>query len=396
MHAVTFRSPFEVACVEVTDPVLEAPTDAIVRVELAAICGSDLHVYRGVEAGLDPGTVLGHEFLGTITAVGAAVQRHRRGDRVVSPFSSCCGACWFCQRGLTSRCQDSQLFGWVQDGRGLQGGQAELVRVPHADASLVAVPADVGLEPALLAGDVLATGFHAAAQGEVGAGDVVVVIGLGPIGLCALLGSKERGAGAVFGVDSVPERLELAARFGGVPLGDLASAGGASVRAALVGGRADVVIENYRLGTMDKLGLGWPQLEPRNPGLVYCSLSGFGRTGPYADRGGFDLVAQGMSGLMSITGEGPGRPPVKCGAPVSDITAGILAAMGILGALWHRQATGRGQCVDTSLFEAGIVHTYWQSAIAFATGVAPGAMGSAHPLNAPYQAFPTADGWINV
>ena len=176
---------------------------------------------------------------------------------------------------------------------------------------------------------------------------------------------------------------------------DLKAPAGLEVAVALCDG-ADVVIENYRLGTMDKLGLGWPTLQARNTRLVYCSLSGFGRSGPYAERGGFDLVAQGMSGLMSITGEGPGRPPVKCGPPVTDITAGILAAMGILGALFHRQTTGLGQCVDTSLFEAGIVHTYWQSAIAFATGVAPGAMGSAHPLNAPYQAFPTADGWINV
>ena len=160
--------------------------------------------------------------------------------------------------------------------------------------------------------------------------------------------------------------------------------------------RADVVIENYRKGAMERLGLGWEQLHARNRGLVYCSLSGFGRSGPYAERGGFDLVAQGMSGLMSITGEGPGRPPVKCGAPVTDITAGILAAMGILGALWHRQATGEGQCLDTSLFEAGIVHTYWQSAMTFATGAAPGAMGSAHPLNAPYQSFQTGDGWVNV
>ncbi len=158
----------------------------------------------------------------------------------------------------------------------------------------------------------------------------------------------------------------------------------------------DVLIENYRLGTMEKLGLGYESLKADNPGLVYCALSGFGRTGPYAERGGFDLIAQGMSGLMSITGEGPGRPPVKVGAPVTDITAGILAAMGILAAYAHRLKTGQGQMVDTSLFEAGIVHTYWQSAIAFATGVAPGPMGSAHPLNAPYQAFATADGWITV
>jgi crotonobetainyl-CoA:carnitine CoA-transferase CaiB-like acyl-CoA transferase len=103
-----------------------------------------------------------------------------------------------------------------------------------------------------------------------------------------------------------------------------------------------------------------------------------------------------MSGLMSITGEGPGRPPVKVGAPVTDITAGILAAMGVSAAYAHKLQTGEGQKVDTSLFEAGIVHSYWQSAIAFATGVSPGAMGSAHPLNAPYQAFRTADGWVNI
>ncbi len=159
---------------------------------------------------------------------------------------------------------------------------------------------------------------------------------------------------------------------------------------------ADVLIENYRRGTMEKLGLGYETLRAANPGLIYCAISGFGRTGPYADRGGFDLIAQGMSGLMSITGEGPGRPPVKVGAPVSDITAGILGAMGVAAAYAHKLRTGEGQIVETSLFEAAITHTYWQSAIAFATGVAPGPMGSAHPLNAPYQAFETADGWINV
>ncbi len=159
---------------------------------------------------------------------------------------------------------------------------------------------------------------------------------------------------------------------------------------------ADVVIENYRRGTMERLGLGYESLRTENPGLIYCEISGFGRSGPYADRGGFDLIAQGMSGLMSITGEGEGRPPVKVGAPVTDITAGILGAMGVLAAVVERQKSGKGQRVDTSLFEAGIVHTYWQSAIAFATGQSPGPMGSAHPLNAPYQAFRTADGWINL
>lgn len=159
---------------------------------------------------------------------------------------------------------------------------------------------------------------------------------------------------------------------------------------------ADVLIENYRMGVMEKLGLGYETLRKENPGLIYCEISGFGRTGPYATRGGFDLIAQGMSGLMSITGEGAGRPPVKVGAPVTDITAGILGAMGVAAAYARKLQTGLGQKVDTSLLEAGVVHTYWQSAIAFATGVPPGPMGSAHPLNAPYQAFRTADGWINV
>ncbi|HYH22987.1 MAG TPA: CaiB/BaiF CoA-transferase family protein [Azospirillum sp.] len=159
---------------------------------------------------------------------------------------------------------------------------------------------------------------------------------------------------------------------------------------------ADVLIENHRRGTMEKLGFGYDAVKAINRKIIYCEISGFGRTGPLADQGGFDLVAQGMSGLMSITGEGPGRPPVKVGAPVTDITAGLLGAMGVLAALHERARTGEGQRVDTSLFEAGIVHTYWQSAIRFATGVSPGPMGSAHPLNAPYQAFPTADGWINI
>ncbi len=176
---------------------------------------------------------------------------------------------------------------------------------------------------------------------------------------------------------------------------NLKTDGGRAVLRRLIEG-ADVIIENYRKGTMEKLDIGYDALCKLNPGLIYCEISGFGRTGPYAERGGFDLIAQGMSGLMSITGEGPGRAPVKCGAPMTDITAGILGAMGVLGAYIHRLRTGKGQRVDTSLFEAGIVHTYWQSAIAFATGEAPKAMGSAHPLNAPYQAFQTRDGWITV
>ena len=158
---------------------------------------------------------------------------------------------------------------------------------------------------------------------------------------------------------------------------------------------ADVVTENYRKGTLEKLGLGYDMLQQLNPRLVYCAVSGYGRTGPYSDKGGFDLIAQGFAGLMSITGE-PGRPPAKSGTSIADINAGIFAALGIVSALHARSTTGRGQFVETSLMEAAIQQTYWQAAIHFATGVSSGPTGSAHILTAPYQAFPTQDGWINV
>ena len=160
--------------------------------------------------------------------------------------------------------------------------------------------------------------------------------------------------------------------------------------------RSDVLVENYSPGALDRLGVGYETLKRDNPGLVYGTISGFGLTGPYRGRGGFDLVAQGMSGLMSITGDAASATPTKVGAPVTDVTAGLLLAMGVLAALHERARTGEGQVVDTSLFEAGITHTFWQSAIAFATGVAPRAMGTRHPLNAPYQAFRTADSWMCI
>ncbi len=160
--------------------------------------------------------------------------------------------------------------------------------------------------------------------------------------------------------------------------------------------KSDVVLENFRKGTLDKLGIGYDVISKINPKIILCEISGYGRTGPYSDKGGFDLVAQGMSGLMSITGESKEKPPMKVGAPITDITAGLLATSGILAAIIHRNNTGEGQKVDTSLFEAGIVHTYWQSAIAGATGKSPGPLGSAHPLTAPYQAFKTKDKWITI
>ncbi len=175
---------------------------------------------------------------------------------------------------------------------------------------------------------------------------------------------------------------------------DLKTEGGRRVLRRLAE-RADVLTENYRRGALERLGLGAADLLALNPALVYCSISGYGRSGPAADKGGFDLIAQGVSGLMSITGE-PGGAPVKVGSPVTDLNAGMLAALGIVAAYVHRLKTGQGQWVDTSLLEAGIHQTAWQAAIFFATGASPGPLGSAHVLAAPYQAFATRDGWINI
>ena len=158
---------------------------------------------------------------------------------------------------------------------------------------------------------------------------------------------------------------------------------------------ADVLVENFRGGTMDKLGLGYEALKAENPGLIYCAITGYGRTGPYADKGGFDLIAQGFAGLMSVTGEA-GRPPAKSGSAVSDMNAGILAALGILAAYIHKLKTGEGQVVDTSLSDAALQQTYWHAAVWFATQKSPEPTGSAHILTAPYQAFEASDGWINI
>ncbi|MGU7770282.1 CaiB/BaiF CoA transferase family protein [Burkholderia sp. MR1-5-21] len=175
---------------------------------------------------------------------------------------------------------------------------------------------------------------------------------------------------------------------------NLKTAGGRAVLQAMLA-TADVVTENYRRGTMEKLGMGYETLKTANPGLIYCAISGFGRSGPMADKGGFDLIAQGMSGLMSMTGE-PGQAPIKAGSPVTDINAGILAALGICAAYAGKARTGLGQMVDTSLFEAGLQQMYWAFANYFADGTVLPKAGSANPTSAPYQAFRTRDGWINI
>jgi formyl-CoA transferase len=158
---------------------------------------------------------------------------------------------------------------------------------------------------------------------------------------------------------------------------------------------ADVLIESYRPGTADRLGIGYEALRAENPRLVYASISGFGATGPYAERGGYDIITQGMSGIMSVTGE-PGGTPAKAGVPLTDVGAGMLCAVGILAALLARSESGEGQRVETSLFEAGLVFGAWEATELWSSGRVPGPLGSAHRLSAPYQAIRTADGYLTL
>ncbi len=217
MKAITFRGVETLAFESVPDPTILEPGDAVIRVRAAGICGSDLHPYFGRERGLDVGTVMGHELLGDVVEVGGDVRAFGVGDRVVAPFSTSCGRCFYCRSGLTARCEEGQLFGWVQEGRGLHGAQAELVRVPLADGTLVTVPEGLDDAVALLAGDILSTARFGVDLAGIAAGDLVVVVGCGPVGLLAVLAALERGAREVVAVDRVPSRLEMARDFGATP-----------------------------------------------------------------------------------------------------------------------------------------------------------------------------------
>ena len=242
MRAATFHGLEDVRVETVPDPRLVAEEDVIVAIELAGVCGSDLHVYHGRETGLDVGTVLGHEFVGRVVEVGDRVETLRVGHRVVAPFTTSCGRCFYCRRGLTARCEVGQLFGWVEEGKGLHGGQAELVRVPLADGTLVQLRDSDPAEVALLCGDVLATGLFCAELGGVAADSATVVLGCGPVGLMSVLAARELGAGPLMAVDAVAGRLALAEALGAsaLPLDENVVE---AVRAATSGRGADIVLE---------------------------------------------------------------------------------------------------------------------------------------------------------
>jgi 2-desacetyl-2-hydroxyethyl bacteriochlorophyllide A dehydrogenase len=213
MRAVTFQGPNEVRVEDVPEPQLHHPGDAIVRIEATGVCGSDLHIYHG-RVKIEPGFTIGHEYVGTVIAAGDDVQSLAVGDRVLGCFQTACGRCFFCRRGLFHKCDSSRTFGHGAVLGDLQGTQAEQALVPNADLTLRKVPAGMSDETALFAGDVMGTGYHAIADSGMRAGDVVAVLGLGPVGLCAVQVARASGASHVIAVDTVAERLALAESFG--------------------------------------------------------------------------------------------------------------------------------------------------------------------------------------
>jgi 2-desacetyl-2-hydroxyethyl bacteriochlorophyllide A dehydrogenase len=217
MRAVTFQAPGEVQVDEVTEPQLVAPDDAIVRVETSGICGSDLHIYHG-RVQIEPGFVIGHEFVGEVIAAGDAVTRVAVGDHVLGTYATACGECFFCRREEFHKCDESRVYGHGATLGSLPGAQAEQVLVPHANLALRKVPEGLSDDVALFAGDVMGTAFHAIDSRPLGAGETVAILGLGPVGLCAVQAAKAAGAPEVIAVDTVEDRLRMAESFGARPV----------------------------------------------------------------------------------------------------------------------------------------------------------------------------------
>ena len=217
MRAVTFHAPGDVRVEERADPAPEADDDAVVRVEATGICGSDLHIYHG-RVQIEPGFVIGHEYVGTVAAAGDGVTEVGVGDRVLGTYCTACGGCFFCRRGEYHKCDDGRVFGHGATLGSLQGAQAELVLVPHANLTLRRVPEGVSDDAALFAGDVAGTAYHAIADGGFEPGASVAVLGLGPVGLCSVQVARAAGASLVVAVDTVEERLRVAETLGATPV----------------------------------------------------------------------------------------------------------------------------------------------------------------------------------
>jgi 2-desacetyl-2-hydroxyethyl bacteriochlorophyllide A dehydrogenase len=285
MHAVTFQAPGEVAVEEVADPVLSAPDDAIVRIDASGICGSDLHIYHG-RVPVEQGFTIGHEFVGTVIDAGEQVERVAVGDRVLGTFVTACATCTPCIRGDYHRCSHGRTFGHGSKLGDLQGAQAEALLVPHANLTLRRVPEGMSDDVALFAGDVMGTGYHSVAHAGVRAGDTVAVLGLGPVGLCAVQAARASGATQIFAIDTVADRLAMAERFGATPLHLTDDDPKRAIRAA-TGGGVDVTVD----AVGDPAPLALAVSLTRDAGVV----SGIGA---YAGKGEVPLGLAWLKGLQ--------------------------------------------------------------------------------------------------
>jgi 2-desacetyl-2-hydroxyethyl bacteriochlorophyllide A dehydrogenase len=242
VRAVTFQAPGEVRVEERPEPELQAADDVIVRVEATGVCGSDLHIYHG-RVQIEPGFTIGHEYVGTVVAAGGGVTEVAEGDRVLGCFCSACGNCSFCRRGEYHQCDERRVFGHGATLGSLQGAQAEQVLVPHANLTLRRVPDGMSSDAALFAGDVMGTGYHAIAQAGLEPGDSVAVLGLGPVGLCAVQVARAAGAARVIAVDGVEARLEMARGLGADPVHLTEEDPRGAVKAATGGRGVDVAVD---------------------------------------------------------------------------------------------------------------------------------------------------------
>jgi 2-desacetyl-2-hydroxyethyl bacteriochlorophyllide A dehydrogenase len=242
MRAVTFQAPGEVLVQDVREPQLVDPADAIVRIDASGVCGSDLHIYHG-RVKIEPGFTIGHEYVGTVIAAGEDVREVAVGDRVLGCFQSACGRCFFCRRGAFHKCEESRTFGHGAALGSLPGTQAEQALVPNADLVLRRVPQGMSDDVALFAGDVMGTGYHAVVESGLRPGDVAAVLGLGPVGLCAVQAALAVGAAQVIAVDSVSERLAMAESFGARPVHLTDDDPRAAAREASEGRGVDVCVD---------------------------------------------------------------------------------------------------------------------------------------------------------
>jgi threonine dehydrogenase-like Zn-dependent dehydrogenase len=224
MKAMVYHGPADVRAERKPDPRIEHPEDVVLRVTRTAICGSDLHLYRGLVPDTRVGTTFGHEFTGVVEEVGPGVTKLRRGDRIAVPFNISCGRCYYCEQELYALCENSNpnsefacgVFGYSHTTGGYEGGQAEYVRVPFADVGPMKIPDDMDDEDVLFLTDIFPTGYMGAEMGDIRGGDTVVVYGLGPVGLFAAKSAWLMGAGRVIGIDKVPERLAFAQQWAGI------------------------------------------------------------------------------------------------------------------------------------------------------------------------------------